>query len=166
MMLFAPARLASALLPLLVIAVVGCGQSPCPSGAHVDKDGGFCAVLPSGYQKASHNKGDGQDVHGFGPKGRMVMFVRRANEAEYTRVVKQVDERRATPPDSVKIVEIGTTETSAWQILQYKGQTTFETEYAFTDEKRTSFGRCTATYAKEDEAKSVLSACRTVRFMR
>lgn len=156
---------AFALLPLLLLAATGCGQSPCPSGAHIDKEGGFCAVLPGGYKKASHNQGDGQDVHGFGPPGRMVMFVRRATEAEHTRIVKQIDERRAVPPDSVKIVDIGRTEASAWQVLQYKGQTTFEAEYTFRDE-RGRFGRCTATYAKEDEAKTVLAACRTVRFVK
>ena len=157
-----PVRVVLALVACLAPLALGC-TGPCPAGAFVDKDAGYCAVLPTGYKKSSHNEKEGQDVYGFGPPGRMVMFVRRATEPEYTRIAKQIEERRATPPDSVKIVEIGKSDTAAWQIIQYKGQTSFETEYAFTDEKRQRFGRCTATYASESEARNVLAACRTVR---
>ena len=161
-----PAALtAQALLAVAASLALSCA-SPCPKDAFVDDQAGYCLVLPGGYKKASHNEKEGQEVYGFGPTGRMIMFLRRATEPEYTRIVNQINERRATPPDSVQIVEIGRTETAAWQIVQYKGQTTFETEYAFTDEKRQRFGRCTATYAKEREARDVLAACRTARLTR
>jgi hypothetical protein len=146
---------------LSILAISGC-QSPCGAGAFVDQTGGFCVALPSGYKRASANDKDGQDSFGFGPTGRMVMFVRRETDAGYAKIVKMIDERQAAPPDASKVLETGKTATSAFQMLQYKGQTTVELEYVFTDGKR--FGRCTASYAKESEAREVLAACKTLRF--
>lgn len=151
-------------LSLLATSLVGCGAG-CPEGTTLEKGADLCVGMPSGFQRTSQNGADGQDSFAYGPKGRMVMFVRRQTADENTRTRQQLAARAADPPKTLKIIESGATDAFAYQLYQYNGRPTFELESTFVDAGHGGqSGRCTATFASESEARDVLSACRRTRF--
>jgi hypothetical protein len=146
--------------------LVGCAPR-CPDGTTLEQGAELCVGLPSGYQRTSQNGADGQDAFAYGPKGRMVMFVRRQTADENNQTRQKLAARAATPPPTLTIVESGATDAFAYQLYQYKGRPTFELEAVFTDTAHGGqTGRCSATFASEGEAKDVLAACRKTRFLK
>ena len=143
----------------LSVVLVGCKGTGCPDGARVEKEGGFCVVLPSGYKKASDNSKDGRAVYAYGQTGKMSMFVTSLSAEERGRTVKDIEARLAAPSENPKVLDLGKTADAAFQLFQWKGQTAVSLEYVTLGERPL---RCTGTVATEAEARALLSACRTL----